>query len=583
MSQQEFSITDFGGYFNQHAPRLMWFLGAGASRSAQIPTAWDITWELKGTLYCQAEGHDISAVQNFTSPSVRSQVQNFFDGKQGFPAEDVIEEYSFYFEQMFKNDEKAQRAFIEEQVRNPKIAPSYGHKFLALLLKERQCPIIWTTNFDNVIEDAYSKVDGLPSTLNVSHLDTPSLALDAVNEKRFPLIVKLHGDFRFENLKNTTQQLKAQNAEFSNALKVACSQYGMVVTGYSGRDKTVMDVFHSALDGLNPFPLGLFWFVRSGAAVTKPALELIHAAREKNVNAHIIEVGSFDELMMRIKKAFPKISSDLSAKYLDKHMGSPSVPLPPPGGGYPGIKTNAILIKAIPNACYKVSGLVLDQKAVNQTCKASSEEITAIVRNGEILIFAQQAVIPKVFGKEPEVFPLDLSLATQFLDHPLRSLLRNTMGRSLTNNRPLRPIFKKQDLFIAIDRDKSNDPTLLSLKDVVGSYLHGKVNNTEIGWQEAVRIKLDAKEGKLWLLLTPEIYLHSGDHNRAGFQKELETARDFVKNRTKMRRNYETARLLNVWRKILGLDTGIILSPLDTNILTQFSIENDFDSSGRAA
>ena len=40
--------------------QFAWFLGAGTSAVAGLPTAWDIMWDLKRRHYCRAESQDIS-------------------------------------------------------------------------------------------------------------------------------------------------------------------------------------------------------------------------------------------------------------------------------------------------------------------------------------------------------------------------------------------------------------------------------------------------------------------------------------------------------------------------------------------
>ena len=55
----DFSEYDFLTHFLQNAPQIMWFLGSGASRSAGMPTASDITWDLKRKYYCLHENQDI--------------------------------------------------------------------------------------------------------------------------------------------------------------------------------------------------------------------------------------------------------------------------------------------------------------------------------------------------------------------------------------------------------------------------------------------------------------------------------------------------------------------------------------------
>lgn len=185
--ETQYSANDFCVHFAQNSQNIMWFLGAGASRSARIITAWDIICELKCQLYCLKEGNDLAQYKDYTSPVVRAEVQSYFSSQEGFPAEGSIEEYSFYFEQSFKGNKEAQRKYIDAIVKHANVTSSYGLKFLALMLKEGHANIAWTTNFDSVIEDAFSKVEGNPSDLRVAHLEGASLALQAINDRNFPL------------------------------------------------------------------------------------------------------------------------------------------------------------------------------------------------------------------------------------------------------------------------------------------------------------------------------------------------------------------------------------------------------------
>ena len=49
--RDEVTLDDFPRRFELRATSLMWFLGAGASASAGIPTASDLIWELKQKLF----------------------------------------------------------------------------------------------------------------------------------------------------------------------------------------------------------------------------------------------------------------------------------------------------------------------------------------------------------------------------------------------------------------------------------------------------------------------------------------------------------------------------------------------------
>lgn len=53
------SLSDFLREATARPSRFMWFLGAGASRRAMMPTADDLIWELKLRQYCRKENQDI--------------------------------------------------------------------------------------------------------------------------------------------------------------------------------------------------------------------------------------------------------------------------------------------------------------------------------------------------------------------------------------------------------------------------------------------------------------------------------------------------------------------------------------------
>src|SRR3546814_977565 len=47
----EIPADDFVRRFSMRPGQLMWFLGAGVSASAGLPTAWDMIWRFKRDLY----------------------------------------------------------------------------------------------------------------------------------------------------------------------------------------------------------------------------------------------------------------------------------------------------------------------------------------------------------------------------------------------------------------------------------------------------------------------------------------------------------------------------------------------------
>ena len=129
-------------------------------------------------------------------------------------------------------------------------------------MKSDRSQLVWTTNFDTLIADACARVYDTTGALTTVDLDAPSLAIQSIQEGRWPVEVKLHGDFRSRSLKNTTAELHSQDVRLRQTLVNSCQRFGLVVVGYSGRDESVMDALEEALDAPDAFPSGLFWLHR---------------------------------------------------------------------------------------------------------------------------------------------------------------------------------------------------------------------------------------------------------------------------------------------------------------------------------
>ncbi len=74
---------EFAGLYCARPQNVAWFLGAGASRTAGLPTATDIIWDLKRRYYCQQENQEISR-QDIQNEAVRQRIQGFMESR-GFP------------------------------------------------------------------------------------------------------------------------------------------------------------------------------------------------------------------------------------------------------------------------------------------------------------------------------------------------------------------------------------------------------------------------------------------------------------------------------------------------------------------
>lgn len=250
---------DFARRFQMRANNLMWLLGAGASASSGIPTAREMLWEFKQALYVSQRRISLKLVEDLSNPTIRMRLQSFVDASGSFPPENAPDEYAAIFEAVWPS-EADRRTYIDSKIRDAK--PSYGHLALATLLKADRARMVWTTNFDSLVADACAKVFGTTAALTTVALDAPDLGRDLIVNGRWPIEIKLHGDFRSRRLKNTSEELRHQDEQFRATLIEACESSGLIVVGYSGRDDLIMSTLMKALEHPSPFPAGLFWLHR---------------------------------------------------------------------------------------------------------------------------------------------------------------------------------------------------------------------------------------------------------------------------------------------------------------------------------
>ena len=222
---------DFARRFSMRAQNLMWLLGAGASASAGVPTAADMIWDFKQQLFVSQRRVPRHEVSDLSNPMVRNRLQSHVDSLGLLPSPGDPDEYAALFEAVYPA-EADRRAYLDGKLTGAK--PSYGHIALATLMKGDQTRIVWTTNFDALVADASATVFGSTGNLTTADLDSSGRALEAIHEERWPVEVKLHGDFRSRRLKNTPGELRNQDSVMRQAMVDSCRQNGLVVVGYSG-------------------------------------------------------------------------------------------------------------------------------------------------------------------------------------------------------------------------------------------------------------------------------------------------------------------------------------------------------------
>ena len=543
------SAEDFLQHYLQNAQHLMWFLGAGTSRSAGLPTATDIIWDLKLRHYCLHENQDLQS-HDVNNKVVKQKIQTYMDSK-GYPASGSPEEYSFYFNLTFGDNYAAQQNYINEALSGDNVSLNIGHRVLAALLEMGKIKTIFTTNFDEVIETAYANVNG--KNLSVFHLEGSYAALKALNAERFPLYAKIHGDFRYQSIKNLAKDLRDNDSEIQKCFLAASTRYGLIVSGYSGRDKNVMTMFQEAIDQNNAFPYGLFWTVPRLCETAESIQELLEEARNKGVQANIVETGTFDEVFSRIWRQVEGKPQLLDSKVRTAKVASVSIPLPSPGKRYPILRTNALPIIKIPERCGAVDvyGSITFSEMKEKVLKNSPKAILSYTNR--VLFWGDEAEILKVLTDEkiksfrPFEFSNEMK-ETSAYSSILKSFFEEALVTAICSGKPLLIRRKAKTYYAVVRANASENEAFTDLRNTLNSMNQNAITGNVPGlpgvtWAEAVSIQLGDWGDNLWVMLRPDIWIKP--------LARRQEARDFMRQRRLKRYNKSSFHLLDAWIKIL--------------------------------
>lgn len=550
-------------------PQYAWFLGAGTSQSAGLPTAHDIIWDLKTRFYSAEENQRLS-IQDVQNAAVRQKIDDFAEGR-GLPKSGSSNEYPDWYKLTFGDDLEEQRKYVIDALAEEKVSLALGHRALAALMAAGLTRAVFTTNFDNVIEKATASVAG--KDLVGFHLEGATAALAALNNEEFPLYVKMHGDFRYDSIKNLPAALKEQDAQLGKCLKAAASRFGFIVVGYSGRDHSVMQLFTEASAAENAFPHGLYWLVLKGSNVEPAVMTFMEALKAKSITAEIVEIETFDSVLSRIWRQLPNPDPNLDSKVRRATHRDVSIPVPVPGSGGAILRTNALPLIALP-----VRALQLNFKKVKEwpDLKESLNKISeeaAITKAEYVIGWGQRAAIAGAFGTDLAVIEeIDLSEKMAVLDSNLylKSATEKAVCLALRRSKPLLYRKSRGRSFLIADAKAADSTALDALTKLVGK-IGGTVpglfttptecdpEKQQIAWAECVEVSIEQQEGNTWLLVQPNVWIWP-KHGRRD-------AQDLLDRRRGDRLNGKADKILSAWLSILlpssAKGTDVKVKPFD--------------------
>lgn len=252
-------------------PNFSILIGAGASYSSGVKSTGQIIKEWRKQLYKQSKS--------------KKKFDDWFL-EQNWYKDD--EEYSILFEMLY--DKPSQRRnFIEQCVKNAK--PSWGYIYLANLIAENYFNVCFTPNFDDLLNEAccfYANIKPIVCAHD-------SVVADIRVTSKRPKIIKLHGDFLYDSIKNTISETETLEKNMRDKFSQFAREYGLIVIGYGGNDRSIMDILEMSAKSKDFFPQGIYWCIRKNDRTSRKLERLM---RKENI--FWVEIDGFDEFMAEL-------------------------------------------------------------------------------------------------------------------------------------------------------------------------------------------------------------------------------------------------------------------------------------------
>jgi hypothetical protein len=319
-----------------------------------------------------------------------------------------------------------------------------------------------------------------------------------------------------------------------------------------------MSMFRNALDQSNAFPHGLFWTVPRILEAESNVLELITYAKQKKVNAYLIESGTFDEMLSKIWRQLKGKPQILDDKVRTACVKKVFIPLPTPGKQYPILRTNALPVHMLPIRCGMVDlcGNITFGDIRKQIFEVKPDAV--LTYTDKILFWGNRNEIVKVIPDEKikAIKPFDFEDCSQSISAStfVKSFFQEALAKALCHEKPLFLRRKGRTYYAVVQHDATDNPLFSGLRNVLNfkgkpGYIAGNVPGLkDVTWAESVSIQLEERGGQLWVMLSPEIWIKP--------LAKRQEARDFLRKRRLYRYNNQSYSLLDAWIQILLGEVG---------------------------
>ena len=509
------------------------FLGAGASISSGVPSAGACIWDWKRRIFLSNNPGLENHVREISLGSVKKRIQTWLDAQRRWPREGTDEEYGIYIQACFPASASDRRNYFQALCRDAQ--PHSGYQFLSLLAQSGVIKTVWTTNFDGLTLQAV-RAKGL-SVVECS-LDTAERAVRPPHIREL-IHIALHGDYRYDELKNTADELQNQDAIFREDLIQRLYDNHLIVCGYSGRDHSVMEALRKAYKQSGPAgeaaPGRLFWCGTSDAPTddSDPVFQLLALAKQHKREAFYVKIDSFDDVLRRLSLACLEGELSKEAQALNESAPEKIVATPfvlEKGEGLEILRSNAFPIE-LPTSLWEFAPKNLEVGRRNHLRQLTgASDVIAAPFKQQVFALGELSEIQKVFASHigGDIYPGNI---TDDDLNRMKGIIVEMLTSAVTRS------LAQQHNFC------SNRKNLIWQK----GFETKRVSNQTCRVHKAVFLALRHYADRQYLVLEPTVVGHNERNDRLEKEVEQELKRQILG----YQRNQKYVSDVNFWRKKL--------------------------------
>ena len=517
------------------------FLGAGASITSGIPSASRCIWEWKKDIFCTNNPGLEEQISEISLLTVQNQIDRWLINNEYVPDKGE-DDYCYYIEQCLPIPDDRRR-FFQSLIREAK--PHTGYKLVCLLAQAQLFRSIWTTNFDGLVPRAAAEFSLTPIEIGI---DCQERSYRQPSRGEI-VCVALHGDYRYDYLKNTKQELLEQEDALRQHLIKTMQTDSLIVSGYSGRDESVMKALYQALTDGNSRGK-LFWCGYS-ENIPESVRRLLQSARSSGRDAYYVPGAAFDNLMERIALRCLKNELLTQAKQLIGDSSNRKLPIREifsVNSNAPTtlLKSNSWEIK-FPSEMFQFDLQSLPPKKTWKWLEKKTEntDVIAVPQKGKVLALGTLDGIKQVFKDEipggVHRVPI-VEKDIRYEDGAVINLLRRAFVSSVASMRKL-----------ATDEKH----TIWTLEKLGTK----KIGKNYLAFFDAAKINFRRIGAKLYLVIEPTIHFPDASSDAMA---EIRSAKmRYLSNQ--YNKQYNEA--LTKWRKIIFAEKGITLFDFPYNTM----------------